>query len=205
MGPYIGLKRGKYIGKVNSLLQEFHYVNPEILTKLVNVYATSFYGSGTWDIFSKGCEKLYKSWNVTIRQVFGLHWHTHHYLLEDVSGCLHPKVMLASRYVTFYKSLVNSNKVEVWFMARLDERDKRTVLGKTLQTILEDCELADYNMADLSANMVKQRCSYKRVPEPEKWRPAMLKELLLMKEDKLTLGNFDDKEIEEIIQHLCIS
>ena len=38
-------KRGKYIGKVNSLLQEFHYAEASVLTKLVDIYATSFYGS----------------------------------------------------------------------------------------------------------------------------------------------------------------
>ena len=54
-------KRGKYIGKVNSLLQEFHFAKPVVLTKLINIYATSFYGSGTWYIFSAECEKLYKS------------------------------------------------------------------------------------------------------------------------------------------------
>ena len=54
-------KRGKYIGKVNSLLQEFHYVEPSIMTKLINIYATSFYGSGAWDISSAECEKLYTS------------------------------------------------------------------------------------------------------------------------------------------------
>ena len=49
----IAQKRGKYIGKVNSLLQEFHFVKADILIKLINMYATSFYGSGTWNIFSK--------------------------------------------------------------------------------------------------------------------------------------------------------
>ena len=51
-------KRGKFIGKINSLLQEFHFADPVILTKLVNIYATSFYGSGTWNIYSAECEKL---------------------------------------------------------------------------------------------------------------------------------------------------
>ena len=75
-------KRGKYIGKVNSLLQELHFAKPAILTKLINIYATSFYGSGAWDIFSSDCEKLYKSWNVTIRMVFNLDICTHRYVIE---------------------------------------------------------------------------------------------------------------------------
>ena len=42
------LKRGKFIGKVNSLLQEFHFAEPCVKMKLLNVFAASFYGSGLW-------------------------------------------------------------------------------------------------------------------------------------------------------------
>ena len=45
MSIYVLQKRGKYIGKVNSLLQEFHYAKSDILTMLINIYATSLYGS----------------------------------------------------------------------------------------------------------------------------------------------------------------
>ena len=105
--------------------------------------------------FLKYCEKLYNSWNVTIRQVFQLDWCTHRYLIEHVSGCLHPKVMLASRYVTFHKSLVNCNKMGVRFLSRLNENDKSTVLGKTLQSILEQCELQESKLDNLSARLVE--------------------------------------------------
>ena len=160
MSVDIAQKRGKYVRKVNSLLQEFHIAEPNVLTKLINVYATSFYGSGTWNIFSSDFEKLYKSWNVTIRQIFGLDWCTHRYLIEHISGCLHPKVMLASRYVTFHKSLVNCKKFPVRFLARINEGDLRTVLGKTLHSILEMCTLTWSRLDDLNANVVKQKCRY---------------------------------------------
>ena len=54
-------KRGNFIGKVMFLSQEFSFVKPSILTKIINIFSTSFYGSGLWDIFSADCEKLYKS------------------------------------------------------------------------------------------------------------------------------------------------
>ena len=102
---------------------------------LISIYATSFYGSGNWDIFSKECEKLYASWNVTIRMVFNLDRCTHRYLIESISNCLHPKVMLASRYVTFYRSLVTWKKFGVRFLARIQERDNRT-----LESLMTECE-----------------------------------------------------------------
>ena len=49
-------KRGTLIGKLNFLRQEFHYVEPNVFVKILNIYATSFYGSSLWDLFSKEYE-----------------------------------------------------------------------------------------------------------------------------------------------------
>ena len=105
-------------------------------------------------------EKLYSRWNVTIRLVHGLDRCTHRYLIEHVSNCLPPKVMLASRYVTFYKSLINSSKFHVRFLARINELDQRTLLGKTLQSILEMCQIPGSRPQDLNAHLVKSKCKY---------------------------------------------
>ena len=71
------VKRGVFIGKVNSLFQEFSFVDPKVKMKLINIFASSFYGSGLWDLFSSACERLYKSWNVAVRLGFGVPPTTH--------------------------------------------------------------------------------------------------------------------------------
>ena len=65
----IAQKRGVFIGKMNSILQEFHFATPDVINKLMNIYATTLYGSNTWNIFSNDCEKLYSSFNVAVRQI----------------------------------------------------------------------------------------------------------------------------------------
>ena len=196
-------KRGKFIGKVNSLLQEFHYANSSVLTKLINLYATSFYGSATWDINSRECDKLYKSWNVTIRHVYKLDRRTHRYFIEPISQCLHPRVMLASRYVTFHKSLIKSNKLGVRFLARLNENDNRTLLGRTLGSLAQECCVND--IGSLAPSLVKKMCPYFSVPELEKWRIPIVKELLSIQEGLLSLENITKEEISEMLEHLCTS
>ena len=44
-------KRGKFIGKVNSLSQEFYFVSPNVLIDMIVKYACCFYGSSTWNLF----------------------------------------------------------------------------------------------------------------------------------------------------------
>ena len=49
-------KRCQFIGKVNSLLQEFHFVDPKTMIKLICTYAITFYGSSLWNLYSINCE-----------------------------------------------------------------------------------------------------------------------------------------------------
>ena len=80
------VKRGVFIGKVNSLFQEFSFADPKVKLKLINVFASSFYGSGLWDSSSSSCERLYKSWNVAVRLGYGLPPTAHRYLIEVISS-----------------------------------------------------------------------------------------------------------------------
>ena len=45
------VKRGKFIGKIHSLAQEFGLSSPEIQMKMINTYATSFYGSNLYRLY----------------------------------------------------------------------------------------------------------------------------------------------------------
>ena len=204
----VAQKRGAFIGKINSLLQEFHFVNPDVVIKLMNTYATSVYGSNTWDIFSPDCEKLYTSFNVAIRQILNIERCSHKYLIEPLSKCHHLKTMIASRYVTFYQSLITSKKTPVRYLARLAESDQRSVLGRTLSKLLLDCNL-DTNGTDLmklNAGLVKKTLIYRQTPPDELWRIPICQELLQLRDHgPLELPGFTPEEQEELLQHVCVS
>ena len=100
--------------------------------KLLNTYVTSFYGSNLWDLYSADVDRIFKSWNVTIRNLYDVPWQTHRYLVEVLSNCPHPKALMCSRLVKFTNSLVTSKKNSVRYLGKLNKADKRTLLGKTL-------------------------------------------------------------------------
>ena len=201
----IAQKRGIFIAKVNSLLQEFYFVTPDVLIKLMRTYAFSIYGSNTWDIYSKGCEKLHTSFNVAIRQMLSIDRCTHRYMIESLSECLHLKTELASRYVSFYRSLQCSKKFPVRFLARLCENDQRTCLGRTLARLAADTGLRMDELSKLTANLVKRKLPYWPLPDAEKWRIPLCKELLALRADELFLDGFSADEREEILKYACIS
>ena len=102
------LKRGNLIGKVNSLLQEFSYVNPSVMMKII-----------------------FSSWNVTVRNVYNTPWTTHRYLIEGVSNNVHPKTMLCSRLIKF----LESQKGSVRYLANLVYDDRRTLTDKNCRRL----------------------------------------------------------------------
>ena len=193
------LKRGKFIGKINSLLQEFHYVEPQVMIKLINIYCTSFYGSSLWDIYSKKVTRIFSSWNVTIRNIFNLPWTTHRYLIEGVSGTTHPKTMMCGRYIRFLETLSTCSKLSVRFLAGLVHDDRRTLTGKTVTKIADDCSV-DRNILTPG---IANRSRYSTPPVEEQWRLSILMELLEVRAGLAFIPGADPAEIQLMIENIC--
>ena len=195
------IKRGQFIGKVNALMQELHFVGPSTMMRLLNIYVCSFYGSCLWNLFSKEVLKIFSSWNVTVRNVFNLPRNTHRYLIESVSNMQHPKMMLCSRYIKFMDSLVKCNKRCVRNLALLVRNDRRTIVGKNISNIAYDCGVVRESLQYRDA----KRSKYWSVPALERWRPSILLELLDVRSQKSVVRNFDYEEINLMINNVCSS
>ena len=199
----IAKKRGAFIGKINALLQEFGNVPPSIFLKLIYTYTTSIYGSNLWDIFSSDCERLYTSFNVTLRNALKIDNRTHRYLLEPLADSLHLKTLIISRYVSFHRSLIESKKFPVRFLARISEHDQRTVLGRVMSSISSMCNI---DISSLTPRLVKEKVKFRVVPDNEEWRPNIARELFKMRDtESYEIPGFSTEEIEEMLRHVCIT
>ena len=115
---------------------------------------------------------------------------------------VHQKVMMCSRYMGFSKSLSVSCKFPVKFLASLCQDNLRTVYGKTLRRIRNEC--ASPPGRPPSKNFVKKTMKYYPVPEAESWRPNILKNLLDIRESKAVLPGFSVDEVEAMIEYVCV-
>ena len=114
--------------------------------------------------------------------------------------------MLASRYASFYQTLVKSKKTAVRFLARISASDQRTVLGRTLSSLMNSCGLQPEHLSNLTAGLIKRKLSYQIVPEEELWRLDMGQELLKLRDgDYLDLPGFSKDELDELLKHVCVS
>ena len=196
------MKKGKFVTKVHTLLQEFFFVPAEVMLKLIKIYATSFYSSSLWDLSSVESEKISTSWNKTVRMVFNLPYKTHNYLIEEISDSLHVKTMLWSRFVQFHESLINNKKPLIRLLASLSEDDIKTTHGRNIHKLLNELEC---NLNDLSSNYVKQNFHYKRVPVDEQWRIPLLFNLMEVRNKSMELINFLPHEINTLIEDICVN
>ena len=198
----VAMKRGKFIGKVNSLLQELHFADPSVLVKLIQIYCTSFYGSFLWDIYSTDVDRLYKSWNVTIRKVFKVPNTTHRYLVQPLSNCNHPKTMLSKRFLKFMMAMVSSNKPCVSYLARIVLHDNRTLAGRTLSRLSRDCNV---DRDSLTVSSVSKNVKYFPVPDDHLWKVQILKELLNVERNLFVINEFSSRETSDMINFICTS
>ena len=196
------VKRGKFVGKVHSLTQELYFASSDVLMKLLDVYCTSFYGSNCWDLFSNKCDRFYKAWNVSCRIILKISNLSHRYLIESLTDYIHPKVIMCSRFIKFHDSLNNCKKSLLRVLSNCNKNDLRTVYGANLYKIAKECNL---ETNELNSSIVKTKMKYFPLPENESWRVPLIKELLAVKAQGLTLQGFTNKEIDEIIVDACTS
>ena len=196
------MKRGQFIGKIHSLLNEFYFATPDVKTRLFDIYATCFYSSSLWNLFSPSTERLYKSFNVAIRIAWDVPRTTHCHFIEPLCSSFHPKTMLCSRYVKFHKTLTNCKKSAVRVLAKLCEANAQTVLGANFLNIAQESEC---NIDELTPNLVKNAVFYRKIPEDEQWKVPFLMELLSIRSDDILVDNFTNIEFDEIINILCTS
>ena len=199
----IAIKRGRFIGKVNSLKQEFHYVSPEIKMKMYDIYTKSFYGSNLYDLFSTECNRLYTSWNIAVRDCFQISRLTHRYLIEEVSQSMHPLVALSCRFINFNKSLKDSSKPSIRLLAKVKRNDRRTVHGNNLALIAKRSETNDLD--NISSHIVKTNMKYSAIPENETWRLSLIKDMLSIRTGNESLEIFEQNDINDMLLIACTS
>lgn len=201
MSKDCNVKRAKFISKIHSLNQEFYFAHPSTVLKLYDIYACSFYGSSLWNVNSREVNKLFTSWNIAVRILFDVPRETHRYLIESISDTLHVKTLICSRFVSFYDSLNCSNRHSLRLLTNLCKSDHRMVLCQNLTSIARDCKS---NIGDLSKTLVKRSLTFCEIPDIEKWRVPILKELLEVKNNVLSIDDFVDDEINDLINILCV-
>ena len=207
----IGVKRAKYVENANALLQEFRWAHPAIMTKINEIYNSSIYGSNLYPLNSLNLDKLYKSFNTSIRAIWDLPRNTHRYIACNLTH-RHISTAIISNKINFYRKLENSSKSAVRLLFNTVRDDKRTVTGANLSfitNIVTDLGLVKYeeNVTMTDTRQFSRLHEYVMIPESEQHRLPVLHDLLSIRtqyayfeDDQFTID-----DLNNMIEHICSS
>ena len=194
-------KRAYFIQKNNEICQEFSYADPMTKIKLNSIYNSHFTGSPVWDLYCKEFEQIEKTWNVAIRKMLQLHYATHKYFIEPLSGTQHIRLALTKRFINFTQKLAKSMKTPIKLLYNCIRRDCRSVTGNNLRQIM--LLLNGDNIDALNTDLLNEIKYHEATGSDEKCRIEVVKELLDVKRKIYHLENFNDMEVDQILQYLC--
>ena len=90
-------KRSVFIGSVNKLISNFHFVSYDVMCKLFLTHCMSFYGSQMWQLSSSELRALFTTWNIAVRRVLKLPRRAHTWTLGPLLKTEHLKTLLLRR------------------------------------------------------------------------------------------------------------
>ena len=202
MGQDIKIKRAQFINKNNELNQEFWFSHPATKVTINMIYNFHFTGSPIWDLFSKEAVMLENSWNTAVRLMHDLPLQTHRYFIEPVSEVAHLKFVLIERFLGFLEQIQNSSKIIPNHVLNYAKSDVRSITGSNVRNILL---LTEKDAIEHVTKHDVKKLKYREVTIEDSWKIDIVKEIIEIKNDQLSLNDFTKEELNDILTHLCIS
>ena len=196
------IKNAMYIEKNIDLNQEFHFAHPSTKLRVNSIYNSHYTSSPLWNLFGTGAQKIESSFNRSVKIMLDLPLGTHRYLIEPLTGEMHTKKVLISRYLGFMEKIASSNKRAVKMLMETSRSDVRSVTGNNFRNIM--LLLGKSVVQDVKREDVKN-IKYFPITEAERWRIDAIKEIVEVKNRTLDIDNFKLEELEEILTNLCTS
>ena len=148
----MAMKRGQFIGKGNSILQEMSNANSYLRMKIIESFA---HGSSLWARKSKDAERIYKIWNLTLRNIFCLARTIYRGLINHCTSCCPYQISLISIDIKFVHTLMERRKFSVRYLARIMAENENLSMGRLLTLIGGKLKLAISQINKVSPKVIK--------------------------------------------------
>ena len=125
--------------------------------------------------------------------MWNLPYQTHRYFMEPLGG-QHARKTVYLRYINFIQSIYKSKRSGPINLLETTINDTRTITGKNVRKIL--LETGTFDILSIDTNELKRSFQYKQIPDEEKWRINILKELVNTKQGNLEI--IFDEETEKL-------
>ena len=134
--------------------------------------------------------------------MFSLPRDTHRFLIEPISGCFHLKKILLCRFLSFLNQARNSGKIVPKELLKVIQYDTKSVTGNNIRNILRltgKIEIQDVKKQDIF------NIEYFAVPEGEKWRIDLIKEIIEIQNSVYEVHDFSTDQMNDMLVYACSS
>ena len=140
------------------------------------------------------------TWNHSVKIMFNLPRSAHRFLVEPVSESKHIKKIFVKRFLNFTKQIEKSSKVALRNVYNTVKNDCRSVTGSNLRNIML---LVDKTTIDSLCPEDHDLIRYAEIPENERWRVNMVKELTDVNWGENVIEGFSREELSYIMYQVC--
>ena len=127
----------------------------------------------------------------------------HRYFIEPLSEARHIKLALIKRFIKFTQKITNSTKTSMKTLYNCIRKDCNSITGNNLRRIM--LLLGVDNIDRINMKSLEKMKHYEATNDEEKLRKSMVKELIEVKREYFHLENFSALEIDQMLEHLCIT
>ena len=113
----------------------------------------------------------------------------------------HLESVLTGRYIGFVQSLLNSKKPLLKLLFSSSIADLSSVTGQNVNFLLHRHNKPNLQAMAQEKNLLK-RLRISPLPKEELWKVQLIEEISLVKNDQIEL-EFDDKDLEDILEFVC--
>ena len=198
----IDIKRAVFATKNIELNNEFYFASPHTKFQINQIYNTHYTGSPLWNLFSDEALKFESCYNKAVKIMFDLPLATHRHLIEPVTGHRHVRITLASRFLGFIDQIRKSQKIIPKMLLSHIQHDVRSTTGLNLRKIM--LQTKKVNVNDLTKSDISELV-YHPTPPDEKWKEAIVNELMQVRDNVIEVEGFEYDELTDILEHICVS
>ena len=126
---------------------------------------------------------------------------THRHLIEPITKHQHVRKTLASRFLGFIDQIKKSPKLIPRMLLSQIQNDVRSTTGQNLRKLLLQTD--KLNVEHLCKDDISIM-KYHPTLQQDKWKEAMVSELLKTRNQEFEVDGFDKEELDAILEHLCV-
>ena len=187
--------------KHNCLRGSFNMANSRTLCRLHSTYCSNVYGSELFNFNCNYVNKLFTAWRKSIRQLHGVHYRTHNFIVHSLSENI--KIKLHRKLANFILSMINSNNTYVTSMVMLLFTCSSSMLAENYRYLSYVYGISPSDWENGNVCVLKKIKSTECLTNDQTISISVVKELIDMR-DNLSCNFATGHEIDILLQEVCI-